>query len=94
MSLHHARVIHGSLPNRSRQRRVGFALQAFVASGGRQSVGENYWLAARGKCNHGDVNWLRRPDGDMDAAAIAEREKANRNWAEILYQGARQRRAY
>ena len=48
MSLHHATVIHGSQPNRSRQRRVGFAMQAYVPAGGRQTLGENYWLPVRG----------------------------------------------
>lgn len=94
MSLHHARVIHGSLPNRSTARRVGFALQAFVASGGRQTIGENYWLPVRGNCRHDDMTRLQRPHADMDAAAIAERDRANRNWAQILYHGASRRRAY
>lgn len=94
MSLHHARVIHGSQPNRSRQRRIGFALQAYMPTGAHQTIGENYWLPVRGNCSHPDMIRLHRPDKDMDSAAVAERDKANRNYANILYHGARQRRAY
>ena len=94
MSLHHARVVHGSLPNRSARRRVGFALQSFVAGGGRQTIGENLWLPVRGCCDHGDMIRLQRPRTDMDAAAVAARAKANANWADILYRGASRRRAY
>ncbi len=94
MSLHHARVIHGSQPNRGRQRRIGFALQAFVPSGAAQTIGENLWMPARGNCTHPEMIRLQRPQHDMDAAAIAERDRANRNWAKILYQDAAQRRNY
>ncbi len=94
MSLHHATVIHGSQSNRSRQRRVGFAMQAFVPAGGRQLLGENYWLAIRGDCMQPDFIELKRPAGDMDSIGVSERNKANQNWAEILYQGASRKRAY
>ena len=94
MSLHHATVIHGSQPNRSRQRRVGFAMQAYVPVGGRQVLGENYWLPMRGDCAQPDFIELKRPARDMDPIGVSERNKANRNWAEILYQGANQQRAY
>jgi hypothetical protein len=30
----------------------------------------------------------------MDLAGAGERDKANRNWANILYQGAEKKRAY
>ena len=94
MSLHHARIIHGSQPNRSQQRRVGYAMQAFMPAGARQDLGENYWLPMRGDCWQPDFIELKRPRNDMDEAAVAERDKANQNWADILYQGAAQTRAY
>ncbi len=94
MSLHHARIIHGSRPNRGRQRRVGFAMQAFMPAGARQQLGENYWLPIRGNFMQADFIELQRPRSDMDAAAAGERQKANDNWAEILYQGANQKRSY
>ncbi len=94
MSLHHATIIHGSQPNRSDRRRVGFAMQAFMPAGARQTVGENHWLPIRGDClQPGDVP-LKRPRYDMDPEGLLERDKVNRNWAEILYHGASQKRAY
>ena len=94
MSLHHCRVIHGSQPNRSQQRRVGFALQGYVPAGGRQYQGANYWLPIRGNFMQADFIALERPAGDMDPQALGERRKANQNWADILYQGAGRKRAY
>lgn len=94
MSLHHCRVIHGSQPNRSKQRRVGFALQGYVPAGGRQYLGANYWLPSRGNFMQADFIELERPASDMDPQALGERRKANQNWADILYQGAGRKRAY
>ncbi len=93
MSLHHACTIHGSRPNRGARRRIGYALQAYMPAGARQTIGRNYWLPVRGKPRHPDLERLRRPRVDMDPAAVAERDRANRNFTEILYHGARQRRA-
>lgn len=94
MSLHHARTIHGSRPNRSTRRRAGFAIQAYVPAGGRQLLGDNLWLPIRGDFMQPDFVELARPRANMDAAALAQRERANRNWSEILYQGASRKRAY
>jgi hypothetical protein len=94
MSLHHAKIIHGSQPNRSRQRRVGYALQACMPAGARQILGENYWLPMRGDCAQPDFVELKRPAAEMDSTGVGERNKANQNWANILYQGARKQRAY
>ena len=94
MSLHHATIIHGSQPNRSDRRRVGFAMQAFMPAGARQTVGENHWLPIRGDCLQPEDVPLKRPRYDMDPEGLLERDKVNRNWAEILYHGASQKRAY
>ena len=94
MSLHHARVIHGSQPNRSERRRVGYVLQSFMAPAARQVLGKNYWLDMRGDNPRADVIPLSRPVADLDAEARANRQLANDNWAEILYQGASQTRRY
>lgn len=94
MSLHHCKVIHGSQPNRSRQRRSGFAIQGYMPAGARQYLGANYWLPIRGSFMQPDFIELGRPAADMDPAAIAERQRVNENWADILYQGASQKRAY
>jgi non-heme Fe2+,alpha-ketoglutarate-dependent halogenase len=94
MSMHHAMTVHGSQPNLSQQRRIGYALQAFMPGGAKQVIGENLWLPVRGVCDHPDRVELKRPEADMDPTAIEQRDKANQNWANILYQGAREKRAY
>lgn len=94
MSVHHAEVIHGSKPNLSQQRRIGYALQAYMPPPIRQVLGENYWLPVRGKDWHDNTPRLTRPKVDMDADSIANRKRANDNWADILYQGAEKKRAY
>jgi hypothetical protein len=94
MSLHHAKIIHGSQPNRSQQRRVGYAMQAYMPAGARQTLGENYWLPMRGDFAQPGFIELKRPTADMDSTGSGERRKANQNWANILYQGAEKKRAY
>ncbi len=94
MSIHHALTIHGSQPNHSDLRRVGFAMQSFVGPDGRQTIGDNYWLPASGECQHPGEITLSRPRKDMDAAAVEQRRLVNENWANILYHGAEQVRAY
>ena len=94
MSIHHAQVIHASQPNKSKKRRVGFALQGYVPSGGQQVIGENYWMPARGQSDHLGMIELHRPKSDMNEVAIQQRDLVNKNWANILYQGAEKVRAY
>lgn len=94
MSLHHAEVIHGSQPNLGSDRRIGFAMQAYMPPEARQVIGENYWLDIRGENVREESIALRRPLYDMDAQGVADRKLANDNWADILYQGAEKKRNY
>jgi len=94
MSVHHAKVVHGSRPNLSRNRRIGYVLQAFMPPPAKQVLGENYWMPIRGDDWHDDTPRLMRPQADMDAEAVRNRNLANDNWANILYQGAEKKRAY
>ncbi|MGI9315803.1 MAG: phytanoyl-CoA dioxygenase family protein [bacterium] len=94
MSVHHSEIVHGSQPNNSAQRRVGFAMQAYMPPHVRQVIGKNYWLDIRGNNQRENSISLDRPRYDMDRKGAANRKLANDNWAEILYQGAEQKRAY
>jgi len=95
MSLHHAMVIHGSQPNQSQdKRRIGFALQSFMPAGAKQHIGQNYWSPVRGECSQQGHSYLARPYADMDANSAIEREKANKNFSDILYSGAKTKRNY
>jgi non-heme Fe2+,alpha-ketoglutarate-dependent halogenase len=94
MSLHHAEIVHGSIPNTSDQRRVGYAIQAYMPAHAKQVIGENYWMQIRGENQRQDSITLHRPKFDMDSEGVAGRKLANDNWAEILYKGAEKKRAY
>lgn len=94
MSIHHARIIHSSQPNKSNKRRIGYALQAFMPKGARQTVGENYWSTVRGNCLQSDFTQLGRPTDDMQKHMIAQRKNVNDNWSNILYHGASKKRTY
>jgi phytanoyl-CoA dioxygenase PhyH len=78
MSLHHVNIIHGSNPNRSASRRVGFAIR-FITPDVSQ-VGERpQAVLARGVDEHHHFELLPRPpDGDLDAAIAAQAEATRR----------------
>ncbi len=94
MSLHHGEIVHGSQPNRSKQRRIGFALQSYMPPHVHQVIGKNQWLQIRGQNRRENSVQLTRPRFDMDPQGVATRKLVNENFADILYHGAKQRRAY
>ena len=95
MSLHHGEIVHGSQPNQSNQRRVGFALQSYMSNDIEQHIGENMWLPVRGKARtQAGTKLLTRPATNMNTASINQREINNKNFSDILYHGAKQRRKY
>lgn len=94
MSFHHPRVIHGSRPNRGRDRRIGFTIQSYLPPDVRQTRGTTYAQVARGENRTGFLPSLPRPTGDMDPEDVARRDRVNALWSDILYQGARRRRDY
>jgi len=95
MSLHHGEIVHGSQPNLSSERRVGFALQSYMDNSVKQHIGKNMWLPVRGKARHDDGTVsLFRPLKSMDVDAVSQRAVVNQNFGDILYHGADQRRKY
>jgi ectoine hydroxylase-related dioxygenase (phytanoyl-CoA dioxygenase family) len=94
MSLHHAKVVHGSRPNTSTHRRVGFAMQSYMPPHVEQIVGNNLWLDIRGVNERHNSRRLHRPQCDADPVAAADRELADANLDDILYRGAAQKRGY
>ena len=95
MSIHHGAVIHGSQPNNSTHRRIGFSLQSYMPPNIKQIVGRNIWTHVRGKKRE-DENGilLDRPKFNMDPATVEQRRIANENLSEILYNGAKVKRNY
>ena len=95
MSIHHGAIIHGSRPNKSKQRRIGFALQSYMPPTVKQVVGQNIWTHICGnKRKDLDGVGLTRPKFDMDPTGVAQRQLANENLSEILYKGADIKREY
>jgi len=71
MSLHHVRLIHGSEPNPSAKRRIGFAIR-YLPTYVRQVAGSHDWATlVRGQDHYGNFELERRPDADMSEAAQA-----------------------
>ena len=95
MSIHHGAVIHGSQPNNSNHRRIGFSLQSYMPPNIKQIVGRNIWTHVRGKKREDeDGILLDRPKFNMDPATVEQRRIANENLSEILYNGAKIKRNY
>jgi len=95
MSLHHGEIVHGSQPNLSSERRIGFALQSYMSNEITQHIGKNMWLPVRGKPrDQAGSEQLNRPENNMDTNAVSQREVVNKNFGDILYHGASQRRNY
>ena len=94
MSLHHARTIHGSGPNKTSGRRIGIALQSFAHPSTRQVHGEDYALLVRGSDEYGNFTKGPRPNAEVDLANVAFRDRVNTRLSEILYAGAEKQREY
>ena len=95
MSIHHGAVIHGSQPNNSNQRRIGFSLQSYMPNNVKQVIGRNIWTHVRGlKRDDMDGILLDRPKFNMDPNTVAQRTIANENLSNILYKGAKEKRSY
>ena len=95
MSIHHGAIIHGSQPNNSNQRRIGFSLQSYMPNNVKQVIGRNIWTHVRGlKRDDMDGILLDRPKFNMDPNTVAQRTIANENLSNILYRGAKEKRSY
>ncbi len=71
MSLHHVRLIHGSDPNPSDLRRIGFAIR-YIPTTVRQVAGtHDHATLVRGIDTHGHFGPEEPPDADMSDRALA-----------------------
>jgi Phytanoyl-CoA dioxygenase (PhyH) len=84
MSLHHVRLIHGSEPNPSDQRRIGFAIR-YLPTHVRQTAGPHDWATlVRGEDRFGNFEREEPPDADMSEAAQARHAAVVGGHAKIL----------
>ena len=70
MSLHHARIVHGSGPNRSKGRRIGYSVRYFPTHIKRLGPRDSAMLV-RGVDNYGTFDPEPRPRGDFHPEDVA-----------------------
>ena len=94
MSIHSARVIHSSQPNRSNDRRIGFAIQSYIPPNVQQIISPTGAQLVRGSDPFGNFEHLPRPKSNMAHSNIKTRDWVNETWSKILYHGAKMRRHF
>jgi ectoine hydroxylase-related dioxygenase (phytanoyl-CoA dioxygenase family) len=78
MSLHHVHIVHGSNPNRSDGKRIGFAVR-YIAPEVRQSLDHHQVVLARGRDRYGNFPLLPEPPGeDVEEGLRAQAEFGRR----------------
>jgi len=91
-SFHCPTVIHGSQPNRSKQRRIGFAIQTYIPTNVKSIHGRASAQLVRGIDTFGHFDLLQRPKSDMEDVQVTTRDRINKEYANILYLGAKKTR--
>lgn len=84
MSLHHVRLIHGSEPNPSNRRRIGFAIR-YLPTHVRQVVGtHDSGTLVRGEDRYENFRPERRPEADLAPAALAFHAEITQQTTRVL----------
>ena len=91
-SFHCPTVIHGSQPNRSEHRRIGFAIQTYIPTNVKSIHGRASAQLVRGIDTFGHFDLLQRPKRDMEEAQVTTRDRVNKEYSDILYLGAKKTR--
>jgi ectoine hydroxylase-related dioxygenase (phytanoyl-CoA dioxygenase family) len=86
MSLHHVLLVHGSGPNTTADRRIGYAIR-YIPPHVRQLKVRDSAMLVRGRDTHGNFDPEPEPRADLDAAAIAAHHDAVERSAKALYSG-------
>jgi non-haem Fe2+, alpha-ketoglutarate-dependent halogenase len=86
MSLHHVRLVHGSPPNPSNDRRIGFAIR-YIPTSIYQVEGSDSATLVRGEDRFGHFEPEPRPERDMQEDMLALHRRLTERAAQILYRG-------
>ena len=86
ISLHHVQLVHGSPPNTSDDRRIGFAIR-YIPAYVRQLFGDDTASLVRGEDCYGHFELEPRPERDMDPDILALHQAITERNAKILYRG-------
>jgi non-haem Fe2+, alpha-ketoglutarate-dependent halogenase len=84
MSLHHVRIIHGSPPNPSADRRIGFAIR-YIPTFVKQIEGDDSATLVRGTDAYKTFTHEPRPTRDLDPEFVALHHSITEKSAKILY---------
>ena len=88
MSLHHVRIVHGSPPNHSDHRRIGFAIR-YIPTSVRQLHGDDSATLVRGIDRFNSFEHEPRPTEDMQPELVQLHKDIATRSAKILYRGTR-----
>src|SRR5437764_683097 len=86
MALQHVRLVHGSAPNASMDRRIGYAIR-YIPAPIRQLEGEDSATLVRGADHYGHFELEPHPEGEMTPAMLALHKRIAERNAKILYRG-------
>lgn len=87
MSLHHVLIVHGSRPNASADRRIGYAIR-YIPTRVRQVAGpRDSATLVRGRDAFGHFDLEPPPAADLDPRALALHAEISDRQARILYRG-------
>jgi len=86
MSLHHIRLVHGSAPNLSRDRRIGLAIR-YLPAHVRQTKGRDSAMLVRGVDRYGHFDAEPRPQRDLGEAELRAHAAAVERKVAVLYEG-------
>ena len=86
MSLHHVRLVHGSPPNPSNDRRIGFAIR-YIPTSVAQVAGDDSATLVRGIDAFHHFAPEPRPATDMAPEFVALHKRITERNAQILYRG-------
>ena len=89
LSLHHPMIVHGSGPNKSNQRRIGFVIQSYIGTNVEQVLGKIFVQQARGKDTFKYHEHANRPVELMVKKDIELKNKANEELSKIFYKDAK-----
>ena len=89
LSIHHPMTVHGSGPNLSKKRRIGFAIQSYIGTNVKQILGKTYVQQVRGKDDFKYHEHTSRPNELMNKKDLILRNNANNELQKILYKDAK-----
>ena len=89
LSIHHPKTVHGSGPNLSKSRRIGFANQSYIGTNVDQILGKTYVQQVTGKDDYQYHTHTPRPQTLMNKKNLLLRDKANKELQKILYKDAK-----